>query len=181
MLGIIPNFAPSNQLNNTTMAKIYGYVEINYFNEEQNFWCVDAWRTDNDFEEGKVVGVIHESGDAYIFDADALICENVKEEVAAKVAAIKANRVTINPTYEEETIEFRLDPNSHPKAYGTKKAELMANGMSEKEAEDILKTPFVMELYYSKDNGLFAVESESLEFSEPCDPYTGIKMAQPKD
>ena len=172
----------SNQLNNTTMAKIYGYVEINYFNEENRFWCVDAWRTDDDYEEGKIVGVIHESGDYYIFDPDALICENVKEEVAAKVAAIKANSVTINPTYEEETIDVTLDPNKHPKAFATKVAELIEYGMSEEDAEKfVLSAPFCMELYYSKDKGLFAIESESLEFSEPCDPYTGIKMTQPKE
>lgn len=68
----------------------YVCVEINYFDEEQNFWCVDAWRTDDENEEGKVVGVIHPSGDYYIFDYDAKICKNVQTAVSDKVREIKS-------------------------------------------------------------------------------------------
>lgn len=159
---------------NKNMKKIYDCVEIGYYDNDNHFWCVDAWKGDED--EGRVVGVIHESGDAYIYDPDASICQNVQEAVADKVAEIKARQVKVNGYDDEEVLEVRLDPNKHPKAYGTKKAELMENGMSEKEAEDILKTPFVMELYYSKDNGLFAVESEALEFGLIRNPYDGVLM-----
>lgn len=154
------------------MKRIYNHVEINYYNDATHFWCVDAWKNDED--EGRVVGVIHDSGDAYIYDPDAIICENVNEAVADKVASIKAGQIKANGHHEEETVEVRLDPVSHPKAYETKKKELVDSGMTEQEAEKALQVPFVMELYYSKDQGLFAVESEALECCGVRNPYDGI-------
>lgn len=157
------------------MKKIYNHVEINYHNPDTHFWCVDAWKNDED--EGRVVGVIHDSGDAYIYDPDAIICENVNEAVADKVAEIKANRLAVNPTYEEETIEVTLDPNKHPKAFAAKVAELIEYGTTKEDAEKfVLSAPFCMELYYSKDQGLFAVESEALEHCDIRNPYDGIIM-----
>lgn len=154
------------------MKKIYNHVEINYFNPDTHFWCVDAWKNDED--EGRVVGVIHESGDAYIYDPDAIICENVNEAVAGKVAIIKAGQIKANGDSEPEVVDVRLDPVSHPRAYATKKKELMDSGMTEQEAEEALRTPFTLELYYSKDNGLFAVESEALEYGSIRNPYDGV-------
>ena len=154
------------------MKKIYNHVEINHFNDY--FWCVDVWKNDED--EGRVVGVIHESGDAYIYDPDAMICENVNEAVADKVASIKARQIEANRHHEEEIVEVRLDPVSHPKAYETKKKELVDSGMTEQEAEKALQIPLVMELYYSKGQGLFAVESEALEYCDIRNPYDGVRM-----
>ena len=71
------------------MKEIFKSVEISYFDEDSNFWCVDAWRTDDDNEEGKVVAVIHESGDYYITDPDAQICSNVHQAISDKVSEIK--------------------------------------------------------------------------------------------
>lgn len=153
------------------MKKIYDHVEINY-NDSTHFWRVDAWKNNED--KGRVVGVIHESGDAYIYDQDALICENVNEAVADKVASIKAGQIKANGLYEEETVEIRLDPVSHPKAYEAKKKELVDNGMTEQEAEEAIRVPFVMELYYSKNKGLFAVESDAIEYVDIRNPYDGV-------
>lgn len=152
------------------MKKIYDHVVINHYDDSTHFWCVDAWKND----KGRVVGVIHESGDAYIYDPDALICENVNEAVADKVTSIKAGQIKANVPYEEETVEIRLDPVLHHKAYETKKKELVDAGMTEQDAEEALRVPFVMELYYSKDNGLFAVESEVIDYCDIRNPYDGV-------
>lgn len=63
------------------MKRHYNSVEITYFDEERNFYTVDAWKTDDPDEEGKVVGVVHPTGDYYIFDYDAMMCENVNRNV----------------------------------------------------------------------------------------------------
>ena len=66
----------------------YKCVDTNYFDTEQNFWCVDAWRTDDENEEGKVVAVIHASGDYFITDPEARSCENVQKAISDKVREI---------------------------------------------------------------------------------------------
>lgn len=73
--------------------KVYSEVRIDYFDQDANFWCVDAWKSDNDDEEGKCVGIIHPSGDYYIFDYKAMFCENVIDAVNEKVREIKSNAV----------------------------------------------------------------------------------------
>jgi hypothetical protein len=77
-----------------------------------------------------------------------------------------------------DTIEIYLCPNKHPIAYQRKKSELINScGMTEEEAErDILRTPFVLELFYAIDQGLFAIESEPLDSIEVYNPYTGEEI-----
>lgn len=77
-----------------------------------------------------------------------------------------------------DTIEIYLCPNKHPVAYQRKKYELInSSGMSKKEAERyLLQTPFVLELFYTIDQGLFAIESEPLDSIEVYNPYTGEEI-----
>ena len=90
-------------------------------------------------------------------------------------------KLQINPAGTEEVIEVYIDPIKHPVAYSNKLEELIGSGMTREEAERfILTTPFEMELYYSKDQGLFLVESEPLEYIKVYNPYDGNVIPHPE-
>ncbi len=73
-----------------------------------------------------------------------------------------------------ETIEVYLIESEHPVAYKAKLEELIESGATEQEAKDHIRAiPFVMELYYAKDQGLFLVESEAVDNIDIYHPYTG--------
>lgn len=79
---------------------------------------------------------------------------------------------------KEETIEIYLSKDKTPIAYKEKVEELREQGMTLEEAEEFVnETPFVLEIYYEKSQGLFALESD---FVGNCtedvrSPYTGKK------
>lgn len=75
-----------------------------------------------------------------------------------------------------EPIKVYLTPEITPIAYGNKVQCLKLSGLSEKEARKIALEPIELELYYEVAQGLFAVESEALESSVICSPYTGIDL-----
>lgn len=79
---------------------------------------------------------------------------------------------------EGDCIEVWLTKESTPIAYERKKYELVhKSGMTEEEAEIfIAQVPFVLEIFYSIDQGLFAVESEALESCVIFNPYTGTEI-----
>ena len=84
----------------------------------------------------------------------------------------------LNPTFAIETVEVRLTPEKYPIAYQNKLDELMEQGAfdTKEEAEKwIRESTFVLELYYQKHHGLFAVESDALEsaFETMSSPYNG--------
>lgn len=79
-----------------------------------------------------------------------------------------------------ETIKVCLNRKDHPRAFQKAVENLMSSGLSEEEAtKSVATTPFVLEIAYSPNQGLFAVESEALEFfrEEMFDPYTGKNIA----
>lgn len=78
-----------------------------------------------------------------------------------------------------ETISVLLTPEKFPLAYKEKVDELMEQGAfnTRKEAEQrVQTTPIVIELYYEKHSGLFAVESEALESPGIKSPYSGEEL-----
>ena len=83
----------------------------------------------------------------------------------------------INPPESCETIEVLLTEDRYPIAFRNKIEELMEQGAfkDEKEARKWLSsTPIVLEIYYEKHAGLFAVESDALESCPEslCSPYS---------
>lgn len=85
----------------------------------------------------------------------------------------------INKVGKEETINVYLSKETTPIAFQNKLEELIECGMSEEEATKFIETtPFCLELYYEKGCGLFAVESEALEFCEIHSPYTKELMEE---
>lgn len=45
---------------------IYSEVKIDHFDDVDNVWCVDAWKTSDDDEEGEVIAKI--DGDTYAIE-----------------------------------------------------------------------------------------------------------------
>ena len=76
-----------------------------------------------------------------------------------------------------ETINVRITEKSHPQVFAKKLEELILSGLSETDAKEFIETSeFELELYYSPNLGMFAIESEAVEFGEIVDPYTGKQM-----
>ena len=90
--------------------------------------------------------------------------------------------VMINKDEEYEPINVILTKEKTPIAYNNKIKELVSEGCynSIEEAEnDNSAFEIELELYYDQHNGLFAVETEAVEYMEDklVSPYTGEKMA----
>ena len=81
----------------------------------------------------------------------------------------------VTPTDQIETIEVKLSEEKTPIAFKNKLEELIGQGMTEADARKFInETPIILELYYEKDSGLFAVESEALDSCPEtiCSPYS---------
>lgn len=92
--------------------------------------------------------------------------------------------IPLAPAGSEETIQVRLTPGIFPTAFKAKLEELIGQGMTEEDARRwILSTPIVLELYYEKDSGLFAVESEALESCPESirSPYSGVPFKETEE
>ena len=84
-----------------------------------------------------------------------------------------------NTACEVELVDIYLDQYKHPKAFGIKVRELIDSGMTEQEARSHLMTNSIqMELYYSKDQGLFMVETDAVESITIYNPYDGKEMEE---
>lgn len=79
------------------MKEFYSQVKCDYNNGE-GFWCVDAWRTDNGDEQGKVVAAIHEkTGDVFYCEPEARLSPLVAEAINRKQNEIKSSRKKVSP------------------------------------------------------------------------------------
>ena len=92
--------------------------------------------------------------------------------------------IPLAPAGSEETIQVRLTEETFPTAFKAKLEELIGQGMTEEDARRwILSTPIVLELYYEKDSGLFAVESDALESCPESihSPYSGVPFKETEE
>lgn len=70
------------------MKEKYAFVKCDHNNEE-GFWCVDAWKTSNPDEQGRVIAFIHETtGQVAYADPDARLSPRAQEVIRAKVDEI---------------------------------------------------------------------------------------------
>lgn len=86
-------------------------------------------------------------------------------------------KIKVNDVDCYESIMVILDENKYPIAHQNKVDELMESGAFKSVAEAkewVNTTPIELELYYEKDAGLFAVESEAIDcyIECLCSPYT---------
>ena len=54
------------------MKTKYCEVRNDYYDESAHFTTIDAWKSDDDNEEGKVVAVVHDRGDYWYTDPEAI-------------------------------------------------------------------------------------------------------------
>ena len=75
----------------------------------------------------------------------------------------------------EHLCNVKLTKEKFPKVYEAKLNELVSNGLSKEDAEKyLLAQEFELELYYSPDYGMFAVETDAVDGGATIyDPYTG--------
>ena len=67
----------------------FSYVENTYYDEESHFHAIDAWIGNED--EGKIVAVVHDSGDVWYIDNTARYDDLVQERIKELVDKLKAN------------------------------------------------------------------------------------------
>ena len=73
------------------MFEDYAEVRNDYLDESDGFYRIDAWKTADDDEEGKVVAYVHAaSGDAVITDPLAHLSKKVKESIEELQKEIRA-------------------------------------------------------------------------------------------
>lgn len=60
-------------------------IRCDFFDEEEKYWLVDAWKTGDDNEEGDVIAKISESGEVVYLDAEAEDDEYAKEVIDEKL------------------------------------------------------------------------------------------------
>lgn len=60
-------------------------IRCDFFDEEEKYWLVDAWKTGNDNEEGEVIAKISESGEVVYLDVEAKDDEYAKEMISEKL------------------------------------------------------------------------------------------------
>ena len=72
--------------------KDYVEVRCNFYNDIKGCWCVDAWMTDNDNEEGKVVAEIYDNGGVVYIDVNAMKSPNVQEVIKSCLMGINGNK-----------------------------------------------------------------------------------------
>lgn len=155
----------------------YKEVRCTYYDEYAHYWHVDAWKTDDDNESGRTVAVINDAGGVFYADPDAQLCTMVVECINEKLREIEEDSIKVG---EPEIVDIVLDMHRHPNAYNAKKEELMNGGMSSQEAMRFLYQPIEVEIFYSPNQGLFAVESEALGQIgfDIVNPYDGKVLIQ---
>lgn len=82
----------------------YKEVRCNFLNEEDGFWRVDAWKTDDDNEEGRTVALIDSTSDRVIYldpvaRYDSRVAEIIKEK-SVKDVSIKDEAGTITQYFD---------------------------------------------------------------------------------
>lgn len=71
-------------------SEVYGEVKCDYLNEEDGWWCIDAWKSADDDEEGEVVGFVDaQSGNIYYKHEKAMSSRMVTEVAEAKQAEVR--------------------------------------------------------------------------------------------
>lgn len=159
----------------------YKEVRCDYYNEDERYWCVDAWKTGDEDEGGQVVAVINDAGGVFFRDMDAMLCTRVIECIKEKLAEMEEEAVKVQT--QPETITITLSESQHPAAFNAKLNDLINTGLEKDEARRVIYGGIVMEVLHSPGFGTFLVESETLESA--CygivDPYTGMRIVIPED
>lgn len=116
--------------------KVYAEVRCDYFNEEENCWYVDAWKTDDDNEEGRTLAAINgTTGDVFYIDKSVWDLKEVREVVDEKRKEIlsKPIRMSIDvlTSFNEDTEETHPILVIDPRQAAYKRKELIKKAIIE--------------------------------------------------
>lgn len=68
---------------------MWSEIRCDYYDDIERKWCVDAWETPNDNEEGVTIAKIDDNGNVEYLDPEAQYDEYAQEEINAKVAELQ--------------------------------------------------------------------------------------------
>lgn len=78
----------------TTDMKKYTEIRNDYFDSSSNYWTIDAWTSDDDNEEGRVIAVVNgTTGDVWFIDNTCRNDENVLSAIRDVQARIHNKRI----------------------------------------------------------------------------------------
>ena len=83
--------------------EVYAEVKCDY-NNGDGFWCVDAWRSKDDNEEGKVIAAIHERGNVFYIEPEARFSPLAQEAINAKLAEIKCGSDSLKEYFTQRIL-----------------------------------------------------------------------------
>jgi len=74
-------------------AEVYAEVRCDYYNEQNGWWCIDAWRSADDNEDGEVVGWVDgTSGNIYYKHEKAECSARVREVAEYRQTKVRKDR-----------------------------------------------------------------------------------------
>lgn len=80
-----------------TDKRHWAEIRCDYLDESDGFWRVDAWKTDSDAEEGKVIAYINDDdGRVLYIDPIAIVDPYVAEIIYDRICEIKSRNAEIN-------------------------------------------------------------------------------------
>ena len=86
----------------------YSEVRCNFLDERDHFWRVDAWETDDEWEEGVVVALIDDwTGRVVYIDNAAIEDDLVQEVIAEKMHKIEENKFLLKDEQGTLTAYYR--------------------------------------------------------------------------
>jgi hypothetical protein len=75
------------------MKESYTEVRCDYLDEEEHYWCVDAWDSNEPDAQGRVIAVIHDpDGDIHYCEVEARLSPMAQEVIKAKIAELKSKQ-----------------------------------------------------------------------------------------
>lgn len=93
----------------TTDMKKYTEIRNDYFDSSSNYWTIDAWTSDDDNEEGRVIAVVNgTTGDVWFIDNTCRNDENVLSAIRDVQARI-LNKKVITRDRAEGMLEGMLN------------------------------------------------------------------------
>ena len=110
--------------------RVYTEVRCDYFNEEENYWYVDAWKSDDDNEEGMTIAAINgTTGDVFYVDKSAWDLKEVREVIDEKRKEILSEPIRMSidvlSSFNEDTEETHPIMVIDPRRAAYKRKELI--------------------------------------------------------
>ena len=69
----------------TGMKSKWTEIRCDFFDEEEKYWLVDAWKTGDDNEEGEVIAKISETGEVVYLDEEAKTDKYAQEVIKERI------------------------------------------------------------------------------------------------